>query len=96
MPGGHTHLDRQRRTRGECPGCDADWDAQDARLAAGATATATIRQLERMAERPPVTTGRFCTARESDRGPHVRNLHLCGKLADHAGPHHCPLCEADW
>ena len=28
----HTHLDRARRTRGECPACDLRWEDQDERL----------------------------------------------------------------
>jgi len=47
----HDHLDRRRRPRGECPGCDTIWDAQDAWLTRNASRLATIAQLERMGDR---------------------------------------------
>jgi hypothetical protein len=47
----HSHLDMQRRTRGICPGCDADWDRQEAHLTARAPILAVLKQLDRMGDR---------------------------------------------
>lgn len=90
----HNHLDRQRRTRGDCPACDIAWERQDARLAGSAEARNVIAQLERMADKPRLTLPQLCRAQKLLRRP--ENLHTCGLPPNHPGAHWCPLCEQDW
>ena len=59
---GHTHLDRQVRQRGVCPGCDLFWQRQDERLTAVRPTIALTKQLDRMGDKPRRPTGQFCTA----------------------------------
>lgn len=93
---GHNHLDRQVRTRGECPGCDLIWARQDARLADAQVRRGVIAQLDKMAERKP-NTGGWCLAMK-DQQRHRRGVetHTCGLRAHHDGPHRCPVCGIDW
>jgi hypothetical protein len=92
----HTHLDRQRREPGLCPGCDADWAAQAARLEAARPAIAITKQLDQMADKKksPTSLVRWCTAVQGRHGLE----HACILGADHPGPHRCALCPDvhDW
>lgn len=51
MAAEHTHLDSMRRDRGECPGCDEAWEAQDVRLAATTPTQRATREIDNLVER---------------------------------------------
>lgn len=51
MSAEHTHLDRQRRDRGECPACDEAWAQQDAVLKTTDPRIKAEQQITKLVER---------------------------------------------
>jgi hypothetical protein len=86
----HSHLDRARRPRGECPGCDADWVRQDALLPDVERKRRTEQSLEGMIERAVQPKG-FCTE-FLDTGRHT---HTCLRAKGTHKTHQCH-CGEDW
>lgn len=98
MAAKHTHLDMRVRDRGECPGCDVFWEAQDARLANVRTNTAE-RQIATLTEKEAARWQaiKWCTAMGDDTSiGRLCEVHTCDQEARHKGSHHCPACGTDW
>ena len=94
---GHSHLDRQVRQRGDCPGCDLFWDRQEARLAVARPTISLTKQLDRMSDKPRRPTGQYCTAIfDGPVGGDPAATHTCRLPARHKLPHLCPLCDEAW
>jgi hypothetical protein len=97
----HNHLDQMRRTRGQCPGCDTFWAAQDARLNNARTNSAE-RQIAALSEREAARWHhlRWCTQIRDvamlERISGGCDTHTCDLRPDHASDHHCGVCGTNW
>ena len=91
---GHSHLDRQVRPEGQCPGCDRIWQLQQARLSTVQRIVRATRELDGMADRPkPGNQGHTWCPAIRDRG---RETHTCTHDRGHRGKHWCPLHDHGW